>query len=122
MNSELQWQRRLARAHSPTIAFLDNRAETWNGVMEGVPVLGPLGLAQERRAHAAILSLADLGNEDAAELLHDLNFPRLIVVRIWAASLGPEIEKRDREEPAATRNHALKRRMDRAVWRCPCSR
>jgi Undecaprenyl-phosphate galactose phosphotransferase WbaP len=108
------------------VAFLDNRAETWNGVVEGVPVLGPLGLAQdfERRAHAAILALADLGQEDVAALLHDLNFPRLIVVpdvggiaSLWVSArnlggcLGLEIKK----NLLLRRNHALKRLMDRAV-------
>ena len=55
------------------VVFLDNRVETWNHVVEGVPVLGPLGLAQdfEYRAHAAILALADLGKEDVAASLQD---------------------------------------------------
>ncbi len=108
------------------VAFLDNRAETWNSVVEGVPVLGPLGLAPdfERRAHAAILALADLGKEDVAALLHELNFPRLIVVpdvggiaSLWVTArnlggcLGLEIKK----NLLLRRNHALKRLMDRAV-------
>ena len=48
------------------IAFLDNRAAVWNTVAEGVPVIGPLGLASdfERRAEAAIVSLADLDRGD----------------------------------------------------------
>jgi Undecaprenyl-phosphate galactose phosphotransferase WbaP len=108
------------------VAFLDNRAETWNADVEGVPVLGPLGLAQdfERRAHAAILSVADLGKQDVAALLHELNFPRLIVVpdlggiaSLWVSArnlggcLGLEIKK----NLLLRRNHVLKRWMDRAV-------
>ncbi len=108
------------------VAFLDNRAETWNRVVEGVPVLGPLGLAQdlEYRAHAAILALADLGEEDVAALLHELNFSRLIVVpdlggiaSLWVTArnlggcLGLEIKK----NLLLRRNHVLKRLMDRAV-------
>src|SRR5579863_1648748 len=108
------------------VAFLDNRPDTWGTVAEGVPVLGPLGLAQdfERRAHAAILSLADLGKEDVPALLHELNFPRLIVVpdlggigSLWVSArnlggcLGLEIKK----NLLLRRNHVLKRLMDRAV-------
>jgi Undecaprenyl-phosphate galactose phosphotransferase WbaP len=108
------------------VAFLDNRAETWNGFVEGVPVLGPLGLAPdfERRAQAAILVLADLGKEDVPALLHELNFPRVIVVpdlggiaTLWVSArnlggcLGLEVKK----NLLLRRNHALKRLMDRAV-------
>jgi hypothetical protein len=108
------------------VAFLDNRPETWNQDVEGVPVLGPLGLAQdfERRTHAAILSLADLGKEDVAALLYELNFPRLIVVpdlggiaSLWVSArnlggcLGLEIKK----NLLLRRNRVLKRLMDRAV-------
>jgi Undecaprenyl-phosphate galactose phosphotransferase WbaP len=109
------------------VAFFDNGVETWNTTVEGVPVMGPLGLAQdfERRAHAAIVSLADLGpKEDVAAFLHELNFPRVIVVpdlggvaSLWASarnlggSLGLEIKK----NLLLRRNHALKMAMDRAL-------
>ncbi|HEX5430599.1 MAG TPA: exopolysaccharide biosynthesis polyprenyl glycosylphosphotransferase [Bryobacteraceae bacterium] len=108
------------------VAFLDDRPETWNTVAEGVPVLGPLGLAQdfERRAHAAIVLLTDLGAAGTAALLHDLNFPRVIVVpdlggmaSLWVSarnlggSLGLEIKK----NLLLRRNHALKSLMDRAI-------
>ncbi|MEI9814148.1 MAG: hypothetical protein WDO18_16550 [Acidobacteriota bacterium] len=48
----------------------------------GVPVVGPLALAGdfEGRAHAAILALGDLPKESTAQLLHDLNFARVIVI------------------------------------------
>ncbi len=112
------------------VAFFDNRVETWNTVVEGVPVLGPLGLAQdfERRAHAAIVSLADLagkgGREDIAALLHELNFPRVIVVpdlggmaSLWvsARSLGGSLGLEIKKNLLLRRNHALKLAMDRAV-------
>src|SRR5262249_40481062 len=63
------------------IAFLDNRSTTWNTIVEGVPVIGPIGLASEfdQRAEAVIVALSDLQGEDTASLLQDLNFPRLIV-------------------------------------------
>jgi Undecaprenyl-phosphate galactose phosphotransferase WbaP len=108
------------------VAFLDNRNETWSTVVEGVPVLGSLGLAQdlERRAQAAIVSLADLGKEDVGALLQDLNFPRLIVIpdlagvaSLWMSArdlsgcLGLEIKK----NLLLRRNHALKLLMDRAI-------
>jgi Undecaprenyl-phosphate galactose phosphotransferase WbaP len=112
------------------IAFLDNRAMVWNTAAEGIPVIGPLGLAAdlESRAEAAIVSLADLSREDAHQdiraLLHDLNFPRLLVIpdlagvaSLWVnardlgGSLGFEIKK----NLLLRRNHVLKHVMDRAI-------
>jgi Undecaprenyl-phosphate galactose phosphotransferase WbaP len=113
------------------VAFFDNHIEMWNTVVEGVPVLGPLGLAQdfERRAHAAIVSLADLVktervHQDTAALLNDLNFPRVIVVpdlggmaSLWvsARSLGGSLGLEIKKNLLLRRNHALKLAMDRAV-------
>jgi len=112
------------------IAFLDNRAAVWNTAAEGIPVIGPLGLAPdlERRAEAAIVSLADLSREDAHQdiraLLQELNFPRLLVIpdlagvaSLWVnardlgGSLGFEIKK----NLLLRRNHVLKHVMDRAI-------
>jgi Undecaprenyl-phosphate galactose phosphotransferase WbaP len=108
------------------IAFLDNRPDTWNQMVEGVPVAGPLGLAQdfERRAEAAIVALADLGKEDAAGLLQELNFPRVIVMpqftgvgSLWvtARDLGGCIGLEIKKNLLMPRNLALKRMMDRAI-------
>lgn len=108
------------------VAFLDNRPEAWNQTLEGVPVAGPLGLAQdfERRAEAAIVSLADIGGEDVAGLLQELNFPRVIVIpqftgvgSLWVTArdlggcLGLEVKK----NLLMPRNLALKRMMDRVI-------
>jgi Undecaprenyl-phosphate galactose phosphotransferase WbaP len=112
------------------IAFLDNRRETWNTMAEGIPVIGPLGLASdmERRAEAAIVSLADLvhggDREDVGGLLQELNFPRVLVVpdlagvaSLWVnardlgGSLGFEIKK----NLLLRRNHVFKHLMDRAI-------
>jgi Undecaprenyl-phosphate galactose phosphotransferase WbaP len=108
------------------IAFLDNRPDAWNQTVEGVPVAGPLGLAPdfERRAEAAIVALADLDREDAAGLLGELKFPRVIVIpkftgvgSLWVTArdlggcLGLEIKK----NLLMPRNLALKRMMDRAI-------
>jgi lipopolysaccharide/colanic/teichoic acid biosynthesis glycosyltransferase len=94
--------------------------------VEGVPIVGPLGLAPdfEQRAEAVIVSLADIGKEDASALLQDLNFPRVIVIpdlagvaSLWVTardlggSLGFEIKK----NLLIPRNHALKMLMDRAI-------
>ncbi len=125
--------RRLVRALSrepnlglKPVAFLDNRMDHWNTIVEGIPVVGPLGLAPdfEKRAGAAIVSLADLNSADAVGLLQELNFPRLIVVpdlagiaSLWVTArdlggcLGFEIKK----NLLLRRNHVLKRLMDRAV-------
>ncbi len=108
------------------VAFLDNRPASWNTVVEGIPVAGPLGLAPdfERRAEAAIVGLADLGKDDVPGLLQELNFPRVIVIpdltgvaSLWVTArdfggcLGLEIKK----NLLIRRNHALKRLMDYAV-------
>ena len=108
------------------IAFLDNRAAVWNTAAEGIPVIGPLGLASdlERHAEAAIVSLADLNRRDIGGLLHELNFPRLLVIpdlagvaSLWVnardlgGSLGFEIKK----NLLLRRNHVLKHLMDRAI-------
>lgn len=108
------------------IAFLDNHPAFWNQTVDNVPVLGPLGLAPdfERRAEAAIVALADIGEEDAGPLLQELNFRRLIVIphvasaaSMWVTardlggSLGFEIKK----NLMVRRNHALKTIMDRLI-------
>ena len=108
------------------IAFLDNHPAFWNQTVETVPVLGPLGLAPdfEQRAEAAIVALADIGEEDAGTLLQELNFRRLIVIphlagvaSMWVTardlggSLGFEIKK----NLMVRRNHALKMVMDRLI-------
>lgn len=108
------------------VAFLDNRTDTWNTAAEGIPVMGPLGLASdfERRAEVAIVCLPDLEGADAAILLQELNFHRLIVVpdlagvaSLWVSardlggSLGFEIKK----NLLLRRNHILKLIMDQAI-------
>jgi Undecaprenyl-phosphate galactose phosphotransferase WbaP len=108
------------------VAFLDNHPGFWNQTVEGVPVLGPLGLAPdfEQRAEAAIVALADIAEEDAGTLLQELNFRLLIVIphlasiaSMWVTardlggSLGFEIKK----NLMVRRNHALKLVMDRLI-------
>ena len=108
------------------IAFLDNHPVLWNQTVEDVPVLGPLGLAQdfEQRADAAIVALADIAEEDAATLLQELNILRLnenphlagvasmwVTARDLGGSLGFEIKK----NLMVRRNHALKMVMDRLI-------
>jgi Undecaprenyl-phosphate galactose phosphotransferase WbaP len=108
------------------VAFLDNRPDAWNRELETVPVAGPLGLARdfERRAEAAIVSMADLNRDDVAGLLQELNFPRVIVIpqftrvaSLWVTArdlggcLGLEIKK----NLLMPRNLALKRMMDRVI-------
>jgi len=108
------------------VAFLDNRADTWNTAAEGIPVMGPLGLASdfERRAEVAIVCLPDLDRGDAALLLQELNFHRLIVVpdlagiaSLWVTArefggcLGFEIKK----NLLLRRNLALKLVIDQAI-------
>jgi Undecaprenyl-phosphate galactose phosphotransferase WbaP len=112
------------------VAFLDNRPSTWNTSAEGVPVLGPLGLAAdfESRAEAAIVALGDLSGglakDDIGVLLQELNFPRVIVVpelaamaSLWvtARDLGGSLSLEIKKNLLLRRNTALKRFMDRAI-------
>ena len=108
------------------VAFLDDRPDSWNRVVENVPVIGPLGLASdlEPRAEAAIISMADVGKDATSTLLQELEFPRLIVIpdlagsaSLWVTardlggSLGFEIKK----NLMLRRNLMLKMAMDRAI-------
>jgi Undecaprenyl-phosphate galactose phosphotransferase WbaP len=108
------------------VAFLDDRPDAWNRVIEGVPVIGPLELAPdfENRADAAIIMLSDLGKGDVSSLLQELNFPRVIVIpdlvgvaSLWVTArdlggcLGLEIKK----NLLIGRNTVLKEFMDRAL-------
>jgi Undecaprenyl-phosphate galactose phosphotransferase WbaP len=108
------------------VAYLDNRPESWSRIVENVPVIGPLGLASELEsyAEAAVVALADLTKSDAAALLPELNFPRVIVIpdlagvaSMWVSAcdlggcLGFEIKK----NLMIWRNHVLKILMDRAI-------
>lgn len=118
------------------VAFLDNRPGTWGSDAEGVPVAGPLGLATdfEERAEAAIVAVNDLGQgglakDDIGRLLHELNFPRVIVVPDLAAMASMWVTARDlsghmgggwlgleiKKNLLLRRNIALKRFMDQAI-------
>ena len=108
------------------VAFLDNRPDSWNTVVEGVPVAGPLGLVGEfeDRVEAVIVVLNDVGKDDLSTLVHELNFPRVIVIpdlaglaSLWVTArdvggcLGLEIKK----NLLIARNIAFKRFMDQAL-------
>ncbi len=108
------------------IAFLDNRPSLWNTLVEGIPVAGPLALASdfEQRAVAAIVTLADLPKSDTAQLLHELNFARVIVVpdlpgvaSLWitARELGGSVGFEIKKNLLLRRNLVLKSVMDRAI-------
>ena len=108
------------------LAFLDNRPASWHTSVEDIPVLGPLRMADtlEHRAQAAIVVLADLGDENLADLLQDLNFPRIIVIPDRAGIAGLWVSARDvggrlgleiKKNLLIPRNHLLKRLMDQAV-------
>jgi len=113
------------------VAFLDNHPALWNETVENVPVAGPLALARdyEDRVEAAIVFTADLGKQDIAAILQDLNIARLIVIpdlagiaSLWVTArdlsgslgggcLGFEIKK----NLLIRRNRSLKVAMDWAV-------
>ena len=104
------------------IAFLDDRPDAWNTFVEGIPVIGPLGLAQdlEHRAEAAIVVLDEVGLKE----LPDLNFPRVIVIPNLSGVAGLWITARDlggclglelKKNLLVRRNTVLKKMMDRAI-------
>jgi Undecaprenyl-phosphate galactose phosphotransferase WbaP len=104
------------------IAFLDNRPETWNTFIENVPVIGPLGLAQdlETRAEAVLVILNDVGHDE----LPELNFPRVIVIpnlagfaTLWitARDLGGCLGLELKKNLLIRRNTLLKKVADRAI-------
>ena len=108
------------------VAFLDNSPDSWNNEVEGIPIAGPLALVSnfEDRAEAVIVVLKDVVQEDLSALLHDLNFPRVIVIpdlaglaSLWVTArdlggcLGLEIKKNLLIAP----NTALKRFLDQAL-------
>lgn len=108
------------------IAFLDNRPSLWNTLVEGIPVAGPLALASdfEQRAVAAIVTLADLPKSDTAQLLHELNFARVIVIpdlpgvaSLWitARELGGSVGFEIKKNLLLRRNLMFKSAMDRAI-------
>ena len=108
------------------VAFLDNRPSAWNAEIDDIPVAGPLALAPdfEGRAVAAIVCLGDLPKHDAAQLLHELNFARVIVVpdlpgvaSLWitARQMGSHLGFEVKKNLLLRRNLALKTVMDRAV-------
>jgi Undecaprenyl-phosphate galactose phosphotransferase WbaP len=108
------------------IAFLDNRHELWETTVEGIPVIGPVRMASEveSRVEVAIVSLADLHDDNASSLIQELNFPRVIIIpelaevssmwvmaRDMAGRLGLEVKN----NLLIRRNHILKLAMDRAI-------
>jgi len=108
------------------MAFLDNQLDAWNRMIAGIPVVGPLGLAPdfEGRAEAAIVSLPDIGKDDATALLRELNFPRVIVIpdlagaaSLWvtARDLGGALGFEIKKNLMIPRNHLLKSLMDRLI-------
>jgi lipopolysaccharide/colanic/teichoic acid biosynthesis glycosyltransferase len=108
------------------VAFLDDRAGRWGRSVEGVPVIGPVGLAPdlEGRADAAIVALGDVSREDLAPLIEDLNFPRVVIVpdvpgiaSLWvtARDLGGCVGLEVKKNLLVRRNLVLKRVMDQVV-------
>jgi Undecaprenyl-phosphate galactose phosphotransferase WbaP len=106
------------------IAFLANRG--WNTALEGIPVAGPLACAPafQQRARAAIVCLGDLSKADVATVLHELNFPRVIVLpdlagaaSLWVSArhLGGGVGFEIKKNLLLRRNHVLKRIMDQAI-------
>ncbi len=108
------------------IGFLDDASARWNTLVEGVPVLGPLGLAPEftERAEAAIVALPELGPRELGALLNELNFPRVLVIpnftgmqTLWvtARDLGGALGLEIKKNLLLPRNLFLKRLMDRLI-------
>lgn len=105
-------------------AFLDDDPAKWGIEVEGLPVLGSLGLAPDlaqRGLRYAILAMPGAGRERIAHLLHELPFPHVILVpdlfgvqSLWVSTrdlagvLGLEVKK----NLLVRRNRFFKRALD----------
>ncbi len=108
------------------VGFLDDDAKKWGDEVNGVPVLGPVSMAERvsRQAKLAVLTMAGVGGHRLAELTAELPFANVIVVpnlmglqSLWvvprdlAGVLSLEVKK----NLMVRRNRVIKRASDYAL-------
>jgi Undecaprenyl-phosphate galactose phosphotransferase WbaP len=108
------------------VALLDDDERKWNTVLEGVPVLGPIGRVGELSGdvRAIILAMPGLDRSRLTALLHNLSFSHIILIpnlfgiqSLWVSTrdfggvLGLEIKK----NLLVPSNRVLKRALDLAL-------
>ena len=105
------------------VAFLDDREDTWNAEVAGIPVLGSLARAQSlaRRVRVAIVAMPWMKREKLTDLLQNLAFPHVIVVpnlfgmqSLWITprDLGGTLGLELKRNLLLRRNHVIKRLLD----------
>lgn len=105
------------------VGFFDDDPRKWGCDIEGVPVLGPVAMAQQYRQFAplALVTMPSLAHERLCELLGNLGFPRIIIVPnllgiqsqwVTARDLGGYLGLEIRKNLLIRKNWMLKRAMD----------
>lgn len=108
------------------VGFLDDDPSKWGSGVAGVPVLGPLSMAEAfcNRAKIAIIAMPGIDRARLANLVESLTFPNVIVVpnlfglqSLWITSrdlggvLGLEVKK----NLLIHSNRVIKRLLDLAI-------
>ena len=108
------------------IGMLDDDPEKWDSRIHGVPVLGPLTLAEKFSgvAKMALIAIPRLERERLSELVQHLSFPNVIVVpdlfgiqSLWITSrdIGGVLGLEVRKNLLIPSNRLLKRVLDLAI-------
>ncbi|BCP97557.1 undecaprenyl-phosphate galactose phosphotransferase WbaP [Thermus thermophilus] len=106
------------------MGFLDDDPGKWGLEVEGLPVLGGMGLAQnlaQRGLRHAVLAMPGAGREKLARLLQELPFPHILLVpdlfgvqSLWVSSrdLAGVLALEVKKNLLLQRNRLLKRALD----------
>ena len=105
------------------VGFFDDDPRKWGTDVEGVPVVGPVAMAQQYRqfARMALVTMPSLPHRDLCELLGNLGFARIIIVPnllgiqsqwVTARDLGGYLGLEIRKNLLIRKNWMLKRVMD----------
>jgi Undecaprenyl-phosphate galactose phosphotransferase WbaP len=108
------------------VGMLDDDPQKWGSTIRGVPVLGPLSMAEKfvGAAKMALIAIPSLERERLAELVQHLSFPNVIVVpdlfgiqSLWITSrdLGGLLGLEVRKNLLIPSNRIVKRALDLAI-------
>ncbi len=105
------------------VGFFDDDPRKWGSDLEGVPVVGPVAMAQQYRrfARLALVAMPSLPQKRLCEMLNTLGFARTIIVPdllgiqsqwVTARDLGGYLGLEIRKNLLIRKNWMLKRAMD----------